>query len=214
MRKSASRHPGKVLRPVGSGLTLLQGFQVYVLQILQRRAPGLGQKHVHVGQEQRQGGCPQGPCADGPHPHGEEARILEERHFWRLRGRRCYCSPVERAGTWSPGKTPASYEAGGGEWRGQSQPARAAKHLLAEEPGWRVEQAREQRHHSPRGCLSGCSFPPAPGCSLLTVHCVRAGSPGGSLLPPSPPCLSLPAFPTEFGNLGSCLPGEGQLSLP
>ena len=90
--KPVSQHLGKVLRPVGSLLTLLQSFQVYILQILQRCFLGLGQKYVCVGQEQCQGSSPQSPRTNGPHPHGEETCILEERHVWRLRGGRCYCS--------------------------------------------------------------------------------------------------------------------------
>lgn len=86
--KPASQCLGKVLGAEGSPLTLLQSLQVYFLQILQAGSLGLGQKHVCVGQEQCQGSSPQGPRADGPHPHGEEAWILEERHFWRLRGRK------------------------------------------------------------------------------------------------------------------------------
>ena len=86
LSKPASQCPRKVLRPEGPLLTLLQCFQFYFFQILQGCLLRLRQKYVRVGQQQCQGGSPQGPCTNRPHPHGEETWILEERHFWRLRG--------------------------------------------------------------------------------------------------------------------------------
>lgn len=90
--KPASQCLGKVLTLAGSLLTLLQCFQVYILQIIQRCSLGLGQKYVGVGQKQCQGSSPYSSRTNGPHSHGDKTWILEERHFWGLRGRRCYSS--------------------------------------------------------------------------------------------------------------------------
>lgn len=90
-------HPSTLEKYRGwqSLLTFPQRFQVYVFQIFQLCFPGLGQKHIRVGQEYCQSSGPQGSRTNGPHAHGEETCVLEERHVWRLRRRKMLLFPQD-----------------------------------------------------------------------------------------------------------------------